>query len=63
MALLYDHHIYEPGSSVHGNSPGKNTGVVCHFLFQGIFLTQVLNPIDVFKYNPLLEIFPLKGLS
>ena len=23
-----------PGSSVHGNSPGKNTGVGCHFLLQ-----------------------------
>ena len=23
-----------PGSSVHGDSPGKNTGVGCHFLFQ-----------------------------
>ena len=21
-----------PGSSVHGDSPGKNTGVDCHFL-------------------------------
>ena len=29
-----------PSSSVHGNSPGKNTGVGCHFLLQGIFLTQ-----------------------
>ena len=29
-----------PGSSVHGNSPGKNTGVGCHALLQGIFLTQ-----------------------
>ena len=29
-----------PGSSVHGDSPGKNTGVGCHFLFQGVFLTQ-----------------------
>ena len=28
------------GSSVHGDSPGKNTGVGCHFLLQGIFLTQ-----------------------
>ena len=28
------------GSSVQGNSPGKNTGVGCHFLLQGIFLTQ-----------------------
>ena len=26
------------------NSPGKNTGVGCHFLLQGIFLTQGLNP-------------------
>ena len=23
-----------PGSSVHGNSPGKNTGVDCHALLQ-----------------------------
>ena len=30
-----------PGSSVHGDSPGKDTGVGCHALFQGIFLTQV----------------------
>ena len=33
-----------PGSSVHGNSPGKNTGVSCHALLQGIFPTQGLNP-------------------
>ena len=26
------------------NSPGKNTGVGCHFLLQGIFPTQGLNP-------------------
>ena len=26
-----------PGSSVHGGSPGKNTGVGCHALLQGIF--------------------------
>ena len=29
-----------PGSSVHGDSPGKNTGVDCHALLQGIFPTQ-----------------------
>ena len=29
-----------PGSSVHGDSPGKNTGVGCHALQQGIFPTQ-----------------------
>ena len=26
------------------NSPGKNTGVACHFILQGIFLNQGLNP-------------------
>jgi len=26
------------------DSPGKNTGVDCHFLLQGMFLTQGLNP-------------------
>ena len=31
------------GSSVHGDSPGKNTGVGCHALLQGIFLTQGWN--------------------
>ena len=29
-----------PGSSVHGDSPGKNTGVGGHALFQGIFPTR-----------------------
>ena len=33
-----------PGSSVHGNSPGKDTGVHCHFLLQRIFPTQGSNP-------------------
>ena len=33
-----------PGTSVGGDSPGKNTGVVCHALLQGVFPTQGLNP-------------------
>ena len=33
-----------PGSSVHGDSPGKNTGVGCHALLQGFFPTWGLNP-------------------
>ena len=33
-----------PGSSVHGDSPGKNTGVGCHVLLKGIFPTQGSNP-------------------
>ena len=33
-----------PGFSVHGIFPGKSTGVGCHCLLQGIFLTQGSNP-------------------
>ena len=33
-----------PGSSVHGGSPGKNAGVSCHALLQGIFPIQEWNP-------------------
>ena len=33
-----------PGSSVHGDSSEKNTGVGCHAFLQGIFPTQGLNP-------------------
>ena len=33
-----------PGSSVHVDSPGKNTGVGCHSLLQGLFPTQGSNP-------------------
>ena len=33
-----------PGSSVHGDSPGNNTGVGCHAFLQRIFPTQGLNP-------------------
>ena len=33
-----------PGFSANGDSPGKNTGMGCHALFQGIFQTQGLNP-------------------
>ena len=33
-----------PGTSVHGDSPGKNAVVGCHGLLQGIFPTQGLHP-------------------
>ena len=32
-----------PGFSVHGDSPGKNTGAGCHSLLQGNFPSQGLN--------------------
>ena len=33
-----------PCFSIHGIFPGNDTGVGCHFLLQGNFLTQGLNP-------------------
>ena len=41
---LQPHGRNPPGSSVHGHSPGRNTGVGWHVLLQGIFATQWLNP-------------------
>ena len=35
-----------PGSSVHGDSPGKNTRVGCHSLLQGTFPTQGWNQVS-----------------
>jgi len=32
---LQPRELYPLGSSVHGNSPGKNTGVGCHALSRG----------------------------
>ena len=41
---LFRHRGLEPaGLLCPWNSPGKNSGVGCHFLLQGIFLTQELN--------------------
>ena len=37
-----DHSL--PGFSVQEDSPGKNTGIGCHALLKGIFLTQGSNP-------------------
>ena len=38
--------LYSPlGSSVHGGSPDKNTGMGCHALLQGIFPIQGSNPL------------------
>ena len=42
-----------PGFSVHGNSPGKNTGVGCNALLQGIFPTKGSNP-GLLHYRQIL---------
>ena len=42
-----------PGSSVHGDSPVKNTSLGRHAFLQGIFPTQRLNP-DIPHYKRIL---------
>ena len=53
------------GSFVHGDSSGKNTGVSCHALLQGIVPTQGSNPalphcrrILYHQGSPLLDTHP-----
>ena len=41
---LGPHGVNPQGFSAHGDSPGKNTGMGFHDLFQGIFPTQGLSP-------------------
>ena len=41
------------------NFPGKNTGVGCHFLFQGIFPTQRSNPHCLCLLHWLVDSLPL----
>ena len=44
LTRLQPHELHSlPGSSVQWDFLGKNTGVGCHLLLQGIFLMQLLN--------------------
>ena len=52
-----------PGSSVHGIFPGKNTGMDCHFLLQGIFVIQGLNPYLLSLLHWQADSFPLVPLG
>ena len=45
LTLCHPMDCRPPCTSVHGNSPGKNAGMGCHTLLQGIFPTQ--DPIQV----------------
>ena len=57
--ILYDPvDCSPPGSSVHGDSPGKNTEVGCHLLLQGIFPTQGSNPGLLHWPSPSLLLAP-----
>ena len=42
--LIMSNSLQPPRLLCPWDSPGKNTGVGCHFLLQGIFPTQILNP-------------------
>ena len=42
------------GSSVCGDSPGKNTGVGCHTFLQGVFPTLGLNPGSISHCRQML---------
>ena len=43
-SIFWDPMDCSPPGSVHGDSPGENTGKGCHAILQGIFPTQGLNP-------------------
>ena len=43
LTLCDPRYCSPPGSSVHGDSPGKNTGVSCRALLQGVFPNQGWN--------------------
>ena len=51
-----------PGSSVHGDSPSKKTGLGCHTLLQGIFPTQISNP-DLLHCRQILYCLNHQGIS
>ena len=40
---------------------GKNTGVGCHFLLQGIFLTQGSNPVLTDSFEKILMLGEIEG--
>ena len=52
-----------PGSSVHWDSLGKNTGVGCHFLLQGIFPTLGSNLSLLYLLHWQADSLPLSHLG
>ena len=58
-ALYHPMDCSQPGSSVHADSPGKNTEVGCHSLRQGIFPTQGSNPCLLCLLNQQAGCLPL----
>ena len=52
-----------PGSSVHGDFPGKNTIVSCHSFLQGIVPTQGSNPCLLCLQHWQVDSLPLHNLE
>ena len=53
-----------PGSSVHGDSPGKNTGVGCHALLQGNLPNPGIKPrFPTLQVDSLLSESPGKPMN
>ena len=50
------------GSSVRGIFPGRNTGVGCHFLPQGLFLTQGSNSCPLHLLHSKVDSLPQSHL-
>ena len=47
-----------PGSSVHGDSPGKNTRVGCHFLLQQLLAEIILDVVGLGSRNGNMKLEP-----
>ena len=55
-----------PGSALHEDSSGQNTGMGCHALLQGIVATQGLNPGLIWYLTVITMLYitvPLKGFK
>ena len=52
-----------PGYSVHGDSPGKNNGVGCHALLQGILMNMGVQLYPQDSDFTFFEILPINGLT
>ena len=71
LMLLFSHPVVSDPFLPHGlnrlfcpwDSPGKNTGLGSHFLLQGIFLTQGLNPRLLYLLHWQGDSLPLRHLG
>ena len=62
-ALLQPHELYSASLICPWDSPGKNAGVGCHFLLQGIFPTQGLNLCLLHLLHQKEDSLPLSHLG